>query len=102
MDDGGEIPKSQGVGSSITGSEISSLLDKKLVRWSTVSCALAKASNSSETTLNYWMMVERFPNLKEDVGGSMPGSEISSLLHRKLARWSTASCVLAWHVNLLF
>ena len=31
-------------------------------------------------TLNFWMMVERYPNLKEDVGGSIPGCDISSLL----------------------
>ena len=30
--------------------------------------------------LNYWMMVERYPNLKEEVGSSIPGCEISSLL----------------------
>jgi hypothetical protein len=37
-----------------------------------------------ETTLNNWMMVERYyPNLKEEgVGGSIPGCEISSLLDR--------------------
>ena len=38
------------------------------------------------------MMVERYPNLKKEVGGSNPGCEISSLLDGKLARWSTASC----------
>ena len=48
-----------------------------------------------ETTLNYWMMVERYPNLKEKVGNSLPSCEISSLLARKLVRWSTASCDLA-------
>jgi hypothetical protein len=31
--------------------------------------------------LNYWMMVERLPNLKGEVGGSIPGYEISSLHH---------------------
>ena len=36
-------------------------------------------------TLNYWMMVERYPNLKEEVGGSIPGCEISSLLDRNMA-----------------
>jgi len=41
------------------------------------------------------MMVERYPNLKEEVGGSIPGFEISSLLDKILARWSTASCALA-------
>jgi hypothetical protein len=31
-------------------------------------------------TLDYWMMLERYTNLKEEVGGSIPGCEISSLL----------------------
>ena len=34
--------------------------------------------NWSKTTLNYWMMVERYPNPKEEVGGSIPGCEIST------------------------
>jgi hypothetical protein len=38
-------------------------------------------------TPNYWMMVERYPNLKEEVGGSFPDCEISSQLDRKLVRW---------------
>jgi hypothetical protein len=38
------------------------------------------------------MMVERYPNLKEEVGGLIPGYEISSLFDGKLARRSTASC----------
>ena len=50
---------------------------------------------SSEMTLNYWMMLERYSNLKEEIGGLVPGCEISSLLERKLARWSFASCALA-------
>jgi hypothetical protein len=33
------------------------------------------------------MMVERYPNLKKDVGGLIPDCEMSSLLDRKLARW---------------
>ena len=41
----------------------------------------------SEMTLNYRVMVEGYPNLKEEVGGSNPGYEISSLLDGKLARW---------------
>ena len=45
----------------------------------------------SKTTLNYWMMVERYPNIKEEVGGSIPGCEIASLLDMKLARWWLAS-----------
>jgi hypothetical protein len=46
-------------------------------------------------TLNYQMIVERYPNLKEEVGSSIPGCEISSLLDKKLARWSTVACALA-------
>jgi hypothetical protein len=41
------------------------------------------------------MVVERYPNIKEEVGASNPGYEISSLLDGKLTRWSTASCALA-------
>ena len=48
----------------------------------------------SEMTLIYWMMVERYPSLKEEVGSSNPDCEISSLLDEKLVRWSTASCAL--------
>jgi len=40
------------------------------------------------------MMVERYINLKEEVGGSNVGCEISSLLDGKFARWSTASYAL--------
>jgi len=40
------------------------------------------------------MMVERYPNLKEEVGGSIFTCEISSLLHKKLARWSIVYCAL--------
>ena len=42
----------------------------------------------SEMTLDYRVMVEGYPNLKQEVGGSKPGCEISSLLDEKLARWS--------------
>ena len=48
----------------------------------------------SETTLNYWMMMERNLNLKEEVGRSIPDCEIS-LLNEKLSRWSTTSCAMA-------
>jgi hypothetical protein len=41
------------------------------------------------------MMMERYPNLKEEVGGLNSGWKTSSLLDEKLARWSTVSCVLA-------
>jgi hypothetical protein len=48
----------------------------------------------SETTLNEWMMVERFPNLKEEVGGSIPDCEISSMHDGKLVKWSFVSRTL--------
>ena len=38
--------------------------------------------------------MERYPNLKEEVGGSIPGHEISSLLDNIHVRWSTTSCAL--------
>jgi hypothetical protein len=41
------------------------------------------------------MMLERYPNLKEEVGGSIPDCEISSLHDGKLSRWLIASCALA-------
>jgi hypothetical protein len=41
------------------------------------------------------MMVEIYPNLKEEVGDLILGCEISSLLEEKLTRRSTASCALA-------
>ena len=37
-------------------------------------------------TLNYRVMVEGYPNLKEEVGGWNPGYEISYLLDGKLGR----------------
>jgi hypothetical protein len=40
-------------------------------------------------------MVERYPYLKEEVGSSIPGYEISTLLDGKLVRWSIASRALA-------
>jgi hypothetical protein len=45
------------------------------------------------------MMVERYPYLKEEVGGLIIGCEISSLLDNMLARWLTASYALNWHVG---
>jgi hypothetical protein len=42
------------------------------------------------------MVVERYPSLKKEVGNSISGCEISSLLKGKnLASWPIASCALA-------
>jgi hypothetical protein len=56
---------------------------------------LSPFGHSVKRPLNYMMMVERYQNLKEKVGGSNPGCEISSLPGGKLARWSTAYYALA-------
>ena len=45
-------------------------------------------------TLNYWMMLERSPKLKEEVGGAITSCDNSSQLDENLAKWST-SCALA-------
>ena len=60
-----------------------------------LSCNSLTIPPRSETTLNYWMMVERYPNLKEEVGNLFLGCEISSLLDINHVRWSTASCAFA-------
>ena len=53
--------------------------------------------------LNYcMMMVKRYPNhRKEEVGSSILGCEISSLLDGRLARWLTVLCALtlAWRLS---
>jgi hypothetical protein len=50
-------------------------------------------------TLNYWMMVKRYPNLKKEVGGSIPDCEISSVLDRKTCH--VVSCFMCFNVGLL-
>ena len=55
----------------------------------------------SATTLNYWTMMERYPNLKEDVGGSIAGCEMSSLLDGNLSGGQVSPVLWRWHVGLL-
>ena len=55
----------------------------------------------SETTLNYWTMVERYPNLKEEVGSSISNCEISSLLDRNLPGGQLPPLLCGWPVGLL-
>ena len=45
------------------------------------------------------MMVERYSNLKEEVGGSNPNREISSLLDMNLSSGSLALVLWRWHVG---
>ena len=45
------------------------------------------------------MVVERYPNLKEEAGGSIASCEISSLPNGKLVKWSTALVLWRWHVG---
>ena len=53
-----------------------------------------KLQSWSETTLNYQTMMERYPRLKKEVGGLIPDCDISSLLDRKVVKWSTTSYAL--------
>ena len=48
----------------------------------------------SETTLNYRLMVGRYPNLKEEVGSLILSYEISSMHDGKFTRWSFVSRTL--------
>ena len=57
-----------------------------------------KEALCSKMTLNYWMMVERYPNLKEEFGGSNPGCEISFLLDRKTCH--EINCLLCFGVGM--
>jgi hypothetical protein len=50
-------------------------------------------------TLNYQMMVERYPYLKEEVGGLIIGCEISSLLDNMLAGGQLPPMLWYWHVG---
>ena len=52
-------------------------------------------------TLNYWMMMERYVNLKEEVGSSIPGCEISSLIDGNLSIDQLSHVLWYWHVGLL-
>ena len=55
----------------------------------------------SKMSLNYWMMVERYPNLKAKVGGSNPSCEISSLLAGNLPSDQLHLVLWHWHVSLM-
>ena len=52
-------------------------------------------------TLNYWMTVERYPNLKEEVGSLIPNYEFSSLLDRNLPGGQLPHVLWQLHVGLL-
>ena len=49
--------------------------------------------HGSVMNLNFWMMVERYPNFKEEVGGLNRGCEISSLLDKNMA-WACRPSIL--------
>ena len=46
-------------------------------------------------------MVERYPNPKEEVGGSTPGCEIFSLLHKNLQGDQLPLVLWRWHAGLM-
>ena len=58
-------------------------------------------SCGSETTVNYWMMVERYPNLNEEVGDWISGCEISSLCDINLSGGQLPHVLCRWHVDLM-
>jgi len=47
------------------------------------------------------MMVERYPNLKEEVGGSIPDCKISPLLDKNLPSGQMSHVLWHWHASLL-
>ena len=55
----------------------------------------------SEMILTYWMMVERYSNLKEEVVGSISGCEISSLPDKILMCGQLPLVLWRWPVGLL-
>ena len=56
----------------------------------------------SEMALNYWRMVERYPSIKEEVGGSTPDCEFSSLLDTKnLPDGQLPLALWRWPIGLL-
>ena len=56
----------------------------------------------SETTLTHWMMVERYPNLKEEVGSSIFGCEISFLLDQKTCQGVNRLMCFDAHLSILY
>ena len=56
----------------------------------------------SKMTLNYWMMVDKYPNLKEEVGDLIPNYEISSLLDKNLPCGQLPPMLWRSHVGLLY
>lgn len=56
----------------------------------------------SDTTLKYWtMLVQRYPNLNEKVGGSFPGCEISCPLDINLPDGQLPPVHWGWPVGLM-
>ena len=56
----------------------------------------------SKTTPNYWMMVERYPNLKEEVGGSILKCEYPLYLTKNLSSGHLLSGALAMACRLVY
>ena len=46
-------------------------------------------------------MMEGYPYLKEEVGGSIPGCKVSSLLDKNLSSGQLPPMLWRWHVDLL-
>ena len=57
--------------------------------------------SQSKTTLNYQMMVERYPNLKEEVGSSNLDCESPLYMTGNLSGGQLPPVLWRWHVGLL-
>ena len=67
--------------------------------WERIATSCKMENPWSETTLNYWMMVERYPNPKEEVGSSIPSYETYSQLDKKTCQ--VVNCLLCFGDGLL-
>ena len=61
-------------------------------------CIWTWATFWSKMTSNYWVMVEKYPNLKEEAGSSIPDCEISSLPDKNVTCGQLHPMIWRWHV----
>ena len=59
--------------------------------------AVKEAWEWSEMTVHYWMMVEGYPNLKEEVGGSIPAMKSPLYMTET---YQVVTCLLCFDVGL--
>ena len=62
---------------------------------------LNHVNSQFETTVNYWMMMERYPYLMQKVGGLIFGCEIPSLFDKDLSGGQLPFVLWCWPVGFL-